>query len=242
MTAVLVGSLLLPLRTARITTAVLVLITGITFVPGFTRVSYDVVGLGPTLWRVTWGCTVAALVGTLAAWLWSRAPSRRAALAGDRGGRPRPGRRSERRSCGPTPPRTGPRPRTGSGRADSRAMTSWILRHTKPGDVVLAPDDLAITVAVTTTDVKTVAPRDYYLSYLRDDPAFRYDDRLALVEFANNLPDRREDVGGPLRALDVRVACVYRTDIRGAALLRAAGYRRGTTTPAYRCLRAQDPT
>jgi hypothetical protein len=239
--AVLVGSLLLPLRAARTTTALLVLAAGITFVPGFTRVSYDVVGLGPTLWRVTWGCTVAALVGTLAAWLWSRAPSRRTAVAGAVVAAlalvafGAPILRSDTSAHWAVPPHW----QRGS---DSRALTAWILRHTRSGDVVLAPDDLAITVAVTTTDVKTVAPRDYYLSYLRDDPSFDYDDRLTLVEFANDEPGRREDIVGSLQALDVRIACVYRSDARGAALLRAAGYRRGTATPGFRCLRALNPT
>jgi hypothetical protein len=120
--------------------------------------------------------------------------------------------------------------------ADSRHVVAWILARPDPGRLVLAPDGLAITLAVTSTDVKTVAPRDYYLTYLRDEPAFRYEDRLLLVDFVNGVPDRREDIGASLRALDVGVACVYRTDLRGFALLRASGYQPALTSTSYRCL------
>ena len=47
----------------------------------------------------------------------------------------------------------------------------------RPGDVVLAPEELAVTIAVITTRVKTVAPRDYYMDYLKDDPSFHYEAR-----------------------------------------------------------------
>jgi hypothetical protein len=103
---------------------------------------------------------------------------------------------------------------------------------------VLAPDGLAVSLAVTTTDVKSVAPRDYYLSYLRDEPGFRYADRLLLVEFVNLVPGRREDIGDALRVLDVGLACVYRVDVRGAQVLREAGFATVLTTATYVCLNA----
>ena len=53
--------------------------TGVTFIPGVTDLSYDLVGLGPTLWRVSWVCTTAALVGVVGAGL-----SQRFAVAGGR--------------------------------------------------------------------------------------------------------------------------------------------------------------
>ncbi len=64
--AVLLGVLLVPHPLARITTGLLAMCVGITFIPGFTHLSFDLVGLGPTLWRMTWVVTVAALVGVAA--------------------------------------------------------------------------------------------------------------------------------------------------------------------------------
>jgi hypothetical protein len=120
--------------------------------------------------------------------------------------------------------------------ADAREVVAWMIDRDRPDQRVLAPDGLAITVAVTTTEVKTVAPRDYYLSYLRDEPGFRFEDRLLLTDFVNEEPDRREDVRPSLQALDVGVACVYRTDLRAVAVLRAAGYEPAITSDSYACL------
>ena len=79
--AVLCAVLLVPHRGMRVTTSLLGLATGLVLVPGVTRVAYDVTGLGPTLWRLSWGCTVAALVGLGAVRVVGRLP-RRAAVPG----------------------------------------------------------------------------------------------------------------------------------------------------------------
>ena len=101
---------------------------------------------------------------------------------------------------------------------------------------MLAPDGLSITVVVTQTDVKVVAPRDYYLDYLRDEPTFLYDDRLLLTRFANADPTAATpDVAPALDRLDVRAACLYRHDHVGAHLLLAAGFQRGFLSGTYRC-------
>jgi hypothetical protein len=73
--------------------------------------------------------------------------------------------------------------------------------------------------------------------YLRNEPGFRYQQRLTLVEFANHEDgyDSR-DVAPALAALDVKVACVYVDDATGTQLLESAGYRPGLTTTTYRCL------
>jgi hypothetical protein len=222
---------------------VAVLATGITFIPGFTHLSYAVVGLGPTLWRVTWACTVAALVGAGAAYLWQRAPSPRTAIAGAGvaaialGLFGAPVWRGDTSSSLQWPVHWQRSP-------DALRLADWIVRETRDGrrttGPVLAPDGLAITVAVLTTDVKTVAPRDYYLSALRGQPDAHYDDRLLLTQFVNLAPNRNEAVDGPLRVLDVPVACVYATDLRGYALLQAAGYRRARSNDDYRCLVGPD--
>jgi hypothetical protein len=232
--AVLLATLLLPHPAARTTTGVLMVCVGIVFVPGVTHLSYDTVGLGPTLWRVTWGSTVAALVGVLASWLWSRAPSVVTARLGAAAAATilvvtgAPIWASDTGTSLYLPPHW-------QRGAHGRATAAWVIDRAGGGGVVLAPDSLSITVTVTTTSVKTVAPRDYYLSYLRDEPRFRYDDRLMLVEFANDVPWRREDIGAALDALGVDVACVYRYDLLGVMSLDAAGYEVRRLDQYYAC-------
>jgi hypothetical protein len=238
--AVLLGCLLVPHPRARVTTGVAAIATGLTFVPGLTHLSYDLVGLGPTLWRLTWACSIAALVGAATAWLadrmaehWPRrwlawvAAAVAVALLGVLGS-PIWASDTSTSFAAPFHWQRGP---------DSRRATSWMLAQTSPGDRVLAPDGLSITVAVTTTEILTVAPRDYYMYYLRNEPGFHYKLRLTLVEFANHDDgwDPRA-VPAALKTLDVKVACVYRDDAAGAQLLESAGYHKGLTTTTYVCL------
>jgi hypothetical protein len=235
--AVLVGCLLMPHPAARLTTAVLAASVGVVFIPGVTRAAYHVIGLGPTLWRLTWSCTIAALVGVLAAYLWSKAPTPAIARIGAAvaavvlivTGAPIWASDTSTRLAMP------PHWQRGD---SSRAMAAWAIDRAGPGGLVLAPDDLAITIAVTTTDVKTVAPRDYYMSYLKDEPGFQYDDRLRLVHFVNRAEGRREDIGPALSSLGVDIACVYRDDLRAMALLKASGYRVARKSPTYACFTA----
>jgi len=243
--SVLVGCLLVPVRAARITTAVLVLATGLVLVPGATRLSYDVTGLGPTLWRVSWGCTVAALVGLVlvagGTWLHRRyaeaRPRQRWSVgiavtvvlgllvasgspiwAGDTGNQWQAPFHWERTD-------------------GSRYVAARVIQSVGPGRLVLAPDSLAITIAVTTTDVKTVAPRDYYLHYLRDVPSFHSRERLALVDFANEVgPWRQQEVSRALRVLHVDVACLATRDIRRVRGLQRAGLTPMLTTRYFECL------
>jgi hypothetical protein len=232
--AVLLGALLVPHPAARVTTGVLSVCVGVVFVPGVTHLAYDTVGLGPTLWRLTWTSTVAALVGVLAAWLWSRAPSAGAARLGAAGAAIALAVTGAPIWAADTSTSLHPPPHWQRG-DHGRATAAWVIGEAGPGGLVLAPDGLSITVTVTTTTVKTVAPRDYYLAYLSREPGFRYDDRLRLVEFANDVPWRIEDVGQPLRDLGVDVACVYRGDLRGLAVLHAAGYRVRRRDAYYAC-------
>jgi hypothetical protein len=235
--AVLVGSLLVPHPAARVTTGLLAGMTGIVLIPGLTHLTYGATGLGPTLWRISWGCSIAALVGVVAA------------RAGERL---------------PHPLWTAPvatavattllvvfgspiwAPDTNSTltppfhwqRSDAtRTVTDWIIASSSPGDVVLAPDSLAITVAVTTTDIKTVAPRDYFMDYLRDDPAFHFPERIALVDFANNVGTwRRAVVSRALDVLDVHIVCLPLSSFRRAHAVLLAGYTPALETDSYRCL------
>ena len=233
--AVLLGALLVPHPAARVTAGVAVVAVGLTLVPGSTRLTYDVVGLGPTLWRLTWACTVAALVGAAASWAAGRVRSRRTVVAGGLAGAFLVTLFGSPIWAGDTTASFTAPPHWQRG-AGSRAATAWLVDHATPPGTVLAPDGLSITVVVTQTDVKAVAPRDYYLDYLREDPAFHYDDRLLLSRFANADPLVADaDVAPALDRLDVRAACLYRGDHPGAHALLAAGFRRGFLSVTYRC-------
>ena len=236
--AVLLGALLVPHPAARLTTGVAVVLVGLTFVPGFTRLTYDVVGLGPTLWRLTWACTVAALVGAGASWVAGRLRrSRRTAVAAGLAGVlllagfGSPIWAEDTTTTFASPPhwQRGP---------SSRAAAAWLVRQATPPGTVLAPDGLSTTVVVTQTGVKVVAPRDYYLDYLSDNPDFLYEERLLLSRFANADPTAATpEVAPALDRLDVRAACLYRRDHAGAHVLLAAGYHRGFLSGTYRCFR-----
>jgi hypothetical protein len=233
--AVLLGALLLPHPAARVTTGVAAVLVGLTLVSGFTRLTYDVVGLGPTLWRLTWVLTLGALVGAAASWVAGRLEDRRkAAGAGVLGlaliavfGSPIWAEDTVTSFAAPPHWQRGPQ---------SRAAAAWLVDQVEPPGPVLAPDGLSITVVVTQTDVKVVAPRDYYLDYLRDDPTFHYADRFLLTRFANADPTAAAaEVPAALDQLGVSAVCLYRDDHPGAHVLVAAGFRRGFLSDTYRC-------
>jgi hypothetical protein len=236
-TAVLLGALLVTHRQARLTTGLLALVTGLTFLPGVTHLAYDVIGLGPTLWRVSWVASIAALVGVLATHV--------ARLLRARWARWGAGVASVGLLLAFGVP-------TWSGvtntsweapfhwqrDASTMALADKIIDGSREGALVLAPDDLAITIDITTTKVKTAAPRDYVMDYLRDDPAFHYDERLVLVDLVNEVgPWHAAAVIHALRVLDVDVACVYADDGRRYRTIVDAGYTPWVESSAYRCVR-----
>jgi Family of unknown function (DUF6077) len=238
--AVLLGALLVPHSRARVTTGVLVLATGAVLVPGATSLGFNAVGLGPTLWRVSFGATVAALVGVGAARAWTELArrmrwSRAAPVAllvvvavAVTGGAPI------------WSPDTGARwqaPLHWQRSDSSRAVAEWAIAAAGPEGRVLAPDGLAITVAITTTAVKTVAPRDYYMEYLRDDPTFHHEARSLLVDIVNDeRPWDDQEATDALDLLDVRVVCVNPWDGHLVTALIRSGFREKGGLPYYRCV------
>ena len=185
--AVLLGALLVPHAQARVTTGALAAAFGLVLVPGVTELGFRTVGLGPTLWRLSFGLTIGALVGVAAARLWQtlhrRTSQPRAILVAALVaalvvgfGHPIWSRAT---SSSWQPPFHWQRSDA------SRDAAAAAVREAGPGGLVLAPDDLAITVVISQTEVRTVAPRDYYMAYLRNDPRFHYDDRLTLVRMVN---------------------------------------------------------
>lgn len=242
--ATLLGALLVPHSAARVTTGVLVLGTGLVLVPGATHAAFDLTGLGPTLWRVSWASTIAALVGVavVRAGCWLRTVTAEQRLS--RGAVPlvgvlafvllavigHPIWSSDTSTYLHTPIHW-------QRSYSSRSVVARILHATRPGDVVLAPDSVSITLAITTTSVKTVAPRDYYLHYLEREPGFHYRERLALVRYVNSEgPGDLAGLAHDLRVVRVAVACTPIEDMHRYDALAAAGYHHLFTSPSYRCL------
>jgi hypothetical protein len=242
---VLLGALLVPHPAARLTTGLLVLATGLVFIPGVTRAAYDLTGLGPTLWRLSWVATVPALVGVASVTVIGAARRRFPDL--------------RRRWVNPVAiavalglaavigvPIWG-EPSTG---ASVRAPFHWqrptpsmvaaheVLGVLHSGDRVLAPQGLAVTLAISSSDLRSIVPREYYLDYLHHDPAFDYRDRHLLYDFVNGIimtvPD---DLPGALRRLHVDIVCMLAPiQLKYDALL-ADGYRPLVAAAGYRCLR-----
>ena len=243
--AVLVGALTIPHRSARVTAGVLGVITGISFVPGVTRLSYDLVGLGPTLWRVSWIATIAAFVGVLATYpgrLLATYPGRArsyrlvaygipivvvGALVGF--GLPIWSAANGVRLAAPPHWQRSPEAITAANRA---------IAAVPPGAVILAPEDLAVTIDVTTTTVKTVAPRAYFMDYLQDNPAFHYDERQTLLTFANEPPGTvdRTAVAAALDVLGPDEVCLVTWEHGQLRFVHRQGYVRLFSTPTYTCL------
>lgn len=223
--AVLVGALLVPHRAARVTIGIVAVIVGVTFVPGVTHVAFDLVGLGPTLWRVSWIAPIAALVGVLGAGIGSLA-NRRGVVVVVAG------------ALAVTLAATGiPIWSEGNG-VDLDLTPQWkrgpatvrsaqlAIDRADPGDLILAHQQLAVTITVLTTEVKTVAPRDYFMDYLRDDPRFDYDERQTLLRFVNEefrYSDRPE-IARALQELDVDQVCIRTGSPTRVAFLRSQGY------------------
>jgi hypothetical protein len=236
--AVLMAWRVLPHPAARITSAVAALAVGVTLVPGATRLTYDLVGLGPTLWRLTWVLAVPATVGAGASWVVVRVRPRAAgwgigalvAVLVGVGGHPVWAAATSTSFAAPWHWQRG---------EQSRAVTAWAVRETPRGERFLGPDELSVTLAVTTTRVKAVAPRDYYMDYLRDDPTFDYAARLALVRFANGDPGwTAAQVRPALASLDVATVCVADVDRTGIQVLSSDGYRAAAHIGGFRCFLA----
>ncbi|MEJ7894488.1 MAG: DUF6077 domain-containing protein [Solirubrobacteraceae bacterium] len=233
--AVLAGALLVPHRAARVTTGLLVVFTGVTFVPGVTQLSYDLVGLGPTLWRVSWVASIAALVGVLGARLATSFDRRSLRIAA-------PVALAVVLIAFGVPIWSGangvsldtPQWKRGP---SSVVSAQQAVDAASPGDVILAPRELAISITVLTTRVKTVAPRAYFMDYLRDEPSFHYDERVVLVDFANQETGQfgTPEVARALSMLDVDQVCLPVESWLRIGFIRAQGYQLVASSATDRC-------
>jgi hypothetical protein len=254
--AVLVGALLVPHPAARMTTGILGSWFGLVLVPGVTHASYAVIGLGPTLWRLSWGLTVAALVGLAVAWvgdhgiLWARDH-----LGG------RWGERTRHRHApavvllvllallvpfghpiwGGDTASEWRWPFHWQRSASSIAAVREIQRHTRRGDLVLAPSTLSTTLSVATTAIRAVVPQLYFMRYLRHGhPHLHYHDRTLINAWVNyRAPWDAPGVRQALERVGPQVVCVWAPDARRIRRLESWGYRTfPVPTVYYRCLTA----
>jgi hypothetical protein len=114
-----------------------------------------------------------------------------------------------------------------------------IVRDGRTGDVVLAPRDLAISLDVRTTRIKTVAPRDYFMAYLSGAPGFHYAARLRLYDYANSVPPALPPARrllADLRRVGVDQVCLNRDQRRAREILLHVGYTAKRVSPTYVCL------
>lgn len=234
--AVLVGALVLPRVDARVMTGVAAAIVGVTFVPGVTQVVFEVVGLGPTLWRVSWITPIAALVGAVAvlagAWVGRRGASAVTATAV-----------AVVLIGSGTPIWDDILAERPLWKVSFPVSAREVIAEAEDGDVVLAPQGLAVTLAVLTTDVKTVAPRAYFMDYLRDEPTFDYDERQVLLDFVNEpfYSWHREQVTRALAVVDPDQVCVRIWHWDRREFLRELDYALEVITPNFRCYVPEQP-
>jgi hypothetical protein len=119
------------------------------------------------------------------------------------------------------------------------ALAQRAIDAAEPGDMILAPRNLAITITVMTTRVKTVAPREYFMDYLRDEPGFHFTQRQTLLDFAAEeyvMMMDKPDVAAALTALHVDEVCLPTESDQRKDFLRDEGYRTVILSPSYTCL------
>ncbi|MGH3496128.1 MAG: DUF6077 domain-containing protein, partial [Nocardioidaceae bacterium] len=234
--AVLLGILLVPNPRARVTTGVLVLFMGVTFIPGVTQLSFDLIGLGPTLLRVSWIVSMAALVGVLVTWWTGRFARPAMKVAG-------PLALVVLLGAFGAPLWAGARPASLAApfhyqRAASQVqMAEKLISRSRPGAVVLAPQELSITVTVLTTRIHTLVPRAYIMANLHHDPRFHYNRRQALNTFATGyLGWRPAAIKRDLHLLGVDTVCLPADRPARLRAVRRYGYRKPLRTSVYTCL------
>jgi hypothetical protein len=233
-TAVLLGALLIPNPRARLTTGVLSIFVGITYIPGFTRLSFDAIGLGPTLWRVSWVAPVAALVGVVATRFNQRSTGSALRVVGPLGlvvalvavGHPIGTRWTTLQA-----------PFHYQRLPETVQMAERVMRRDQPGDLVLAPWPLSISITVLTTRIHSVAPRTYVMDYLRNDPRFHFRQRLALNRFVSgDARWHRRVIGRDLQVVGVDTVCLNAGETARLRAIWNLGYRQVDQSSAYTCL------
>jgi len=231
--AVLVGWLSLRSRHGRASAAAAAVLGVGALAPGALHVASHYLGSGYDLWRLLWVLPAAALVGALA--------TSPASLA-------RPTALLLSAGLAAVLVATGVPLWASSNHASLVSRPVWkldpvalsearsIAAHARSGDIVLAPVDASGSLAILTTRMWAVDPRDMYVSsgYGGD---FHAVERLTLERFTAGefSPPEVSSELDALRVLDVGYACVDAQAQRSVQVLRDAGWTPSAPAGALRC-------
>jgi hypothetical protein len=120
---------------------------------------------------------------------------------------------------------------------DDLEMAERVINGAHRNDLVLATDELSISVTVLTTRIHSVDPRKYYMDYLSDDPGFHYFKREQLTRFVDSAgPFHRAATKRNLRILGVDVVCLAPSKQSRIRWVTHLGYRDAYSSSTYRCL------
>jgi hypothetical protein len=239
--AALVGPILIARRRAALMVASTVLLVAVLYAPPVPPLVWEVTDIGRVLWRIVWIVPVAALVGIAV----TAIPARAGRLVR---GTPAVLLCAALIVWG--------RPVWDSGAIDS--SPSWkrppesltaarrILERSEPGDVVLAPQQIAQTVLITSGDVTTVSPRVFYTLAL-DDPGAYVEERVLLqsllepelVAALTTVPEGADDereIARALRLVGVDLACIQTRRNGALRAVEAAGYSPSFSVSGLTCL------
>ncbi len=199
-------------------------------VPGVLEAAADASGAGQVLWRTMWLVPAPVLIGLLAT-VRIPVPGRRAAVRASAAAAPAaalviaivaggtPVWSNENGSIVASRP-------SWKVNAYAVGVTRDVLGLAGPGSTVLMPTGFMRVVPLLTVRTQAVNPNGHYLEILPV-PSQVIDDREVLTEAVRRRygpkPDA-EAVKAALGRVGVDVACAWRNDPRGLALLRDAGY------------------
>ena len=122
---------------------------------------------------------------------------------------------------------------------DSRNLTeAWAIADLNPGPgPVLAPENTMQALAITTTDVHPVDPRDGYTVAIGDTlPRKQARLRLNRLISANPPQASIDNAAADLDLLDVSLACARTKQVQALEVLRSAGYTQATPVEDMTCL------
>jgi Family of unknown function (DUF6077) len=240
--AALIGPVLIAGRRAALMVASTVLLAAVLYAPPVPPLVWEVTDIGRVLWRVVWIVPVAALVGVAVTAMPTRAgPLVRGApvvllcaallVWGS------PVWDSGTVESSPSWKRS----------PDSLTATRQILERSEPGDVVLAPQQVAQTVLITSGEVTTVSPRVFYTLALEDEPGAYVEERVLLqsllepelVAALTTVPEGVDDeteIARALRLVGVDLACVQTRRSATLRAVEAAGYSPSFSVSGLTCL------
>lgn len=243
--AALVGPPLIASRRAALMAGSTVLLVAILYAPPVPPFVWELTGIGRVLWRGVWVVPVAVLLGAVVTAvparvrspLWRAVPAVLACAVLVAWGSPvwDAGTVKSKPSW-KRPPGTVP-------------AASRILDRAEPGDVVLAPQQVAQTLLIMSDEVTTVSPRVFYTLALEDEPDAHVEERLLLQsvlepELVRNVAGEQStpteaEVSQALRVVGVDIACVESRMPYLIPPFRANGYTQEFRAAGLRCLRAE---